>query len=164
MILMACRVIVSFAFDILTSAGATHSTLWLNLGWAIVLIPALYYGTNHGGIRGTALSHAVVGLVVAVPLATILLERVGVRLSGVFRRLIRPGLAAVLCAGVCAALAFTMSAAPWLELLVAGGVALAVYVVAAAPPKLRADLVVRVANLRRSRPPASAAGGAHRAG
>jgi PST family polysaccharide transporter len=59
MILMAGRVLVSFTFDILTSTGATRFTLWLNLGWAVVLIPAMYFGTSHSGIRGTAISHAV---------------------------------------------------------------------------------------------------------
>ena len=139
MILMAARVLVSFAFDILTSAGRTRATLWLNLGWAVVLIPALYFGTNHDGIRGTAMSHALVGMLIAVPLAVVLLERAGIRLSGIPRALARPGVAAVLCAGVCLAVVASLHAAPWLELLAAGGAGLAAYGAVAVPAKIRSD-------------------------
>jgi O-antigen/teichoic acid export membrane protein len=137
MILMAGRVLVSFTFDILTSAGATRSTLWLNLIWAMVLIPALYFGTSHGGIRGTAMSHAVVAMLIAVPLAVLMLERAGIRLSGLVPELVRPAIAAVLCTGACLAATMAVGDAPWLELLVAGGAGVAVYASVAPPPQMR---------------------------
>jgi PST family polysaccharide transporter len=60
---------MSVAIDVLIGAGATRTSFWVNLGWAAVLLPALMIGTRLGGIRGTAVAHAVVGLVVALPLA-----------------------------------------------------------------------------------------------
>ncbi len=152
MFLMAARVLVSFAFDILTSAGRTRSTLWLNLGWAVVLIPALYFGTNHGGIRGTAISHALVGMFIAVPLAVVLLERAGISLSGIPRTLVRPGVAAILCAGVCLAVVATLHAAPWLELFAAGGAGLVAYVAVAVPSKIRTTIWASVTGRKRSPP------------
>jgi O-antigen/teichoic acid export membrane protein len=152
MILMAARVLVSFGFDILTSTGRTRATLWLNLGWAAVLIPALYVGTNHGGIRGTAISHAVVGILIAVPLAVVLLERSGVSLSGIPRVLVRPGIAAAMCAGVCLAVALSLNTGPWLELFTAGGAGLVAYVVVVAPSTLWADVWTKVAYRNRARP------------
>lgn len=152
MILMAVRVLVSLAFDILTSAGRTRATLWLNLGWAIVLIPALYYGTNHDGARGTAISHAVVGLLIALPLAIVLLARSGIRLGGIPAVLQRPVLAALLCAGLCAAVALTLHLRPWLELVLAGGLGLLGYVAVAAPPAVRHEARTRIAYRNGSRP------------
>ena len=153
MILMACRVLIGFIFDILTSAGATRSTLVLNAVWAVFLIPALYYGTNHWGIRGTAMSHAIVGVVVALPFAIWLLARIGVQLRGILPRLRRIFFGAVLCAGVCLGLLALLNAGPWIETFVAGGVAALVYLLVAVP----AD--ARRAVLDRFRRP----GGAHRA-
>jgi hypothetical protein len=40
-VLTVVRMLTSFALDILTGAGATRATFWLNLGWALALIPAL---------------------------------------------------------------------------------------------------------------------------
>ena len=148
MILMAGRVFVSFTFDILTSAGATRSTLWLNLGWAVVLLPALYFGTSHGGIRGTAMSHALVAMLIALPLGVLMLERAGVSLSGIVPELARPAIAAVLCAGVCFAATMVVGDAPWLELFVAGGAGLAVYVAVGLPPQMRQRIL---RSLRRSK-------------
>ena len=38
-VVMIARMLTALAFDILTSLGVTHATVWLNLGWAAVLIP-----------------------------------------------------------------------------------------------------------------------------
>jgi O-antigen/teichoic acid export membrane protein len=137
MILMACRVLISFIFDILTSAGVTRSTLWLNAVWAVFLIPALYYGTSHGGIRGTAMSHAIVGLVIALPLAIWLLEKAGVSLHGMLSRLKRIFFAAALCAAVCLGLVALLDAGPWVETFVAGGAGALVYLLVAVPADAR---------------------------
>ncbi len=144
MILMACRVLVSFAFDILTSAGATRSTLWLNLGWAIILIPALYFGTNHDGIRGTAISHAIVGTLVALPAAIFLLERVRVRVREVLPDLVRPAIAGILSAAVCIAGVLACRGSQPLQLMVAGFAGFATYVLVVAPPQLRSSLMSRL--------------------
>jgi O-antigen/teichoic acid export membrane protein len=149
MILMAGRVLVSFTFDILTAVGAPRSTLWLNMGWAVVLIPALYFGTIHGGIRGTAMSHAVVAMLIAVPLAILMLHRVGVRLSGLVPQLIRPAIAAVLCTAACLPATMILGGGPWLELLVAGGAGLVVYVAVAMPPQMRRQILTFASGRKR---------------
>src|SRR2546430_2082464 len=78
------------SFDILTSLGATRSTVWLNLGWAVTLVPALMIGTHLNGIRGAAIAHAIIAVLVAVPLAVLVLHRGGVHLRPVAPALIRP--------------------------------------------------------------------------
>lgn len=128
MILMAGRVLAAFAVDILTSVGATRATFWLNAGWAVVLIPALILATHLDGIRGTAIGHALVATLVALPLSAALLARHGVRLRPVLRAVVRPllavGVAGLVCAGVAAALPGPAA----VPLLVAGAVGLLVYV------------------------------------
>ena len=53
-VVMIARMLSALAFDILTSLGKTHATLWLNLGWAAVLIPVAHRGGTprwHPGCR-----------------------------------------------------------------------------------------------------------------
>ena len=45
-VVMIARMLTALAFDILTSLGVTHATVWLNLGWAAVLIPSLIVGVH----------------------------------------------------------------------------------------------------------------------
>ncbi|RFU38215.1 lipopolysaccharide biosynthesis protein, partial [Actinomadura logoneensis] len=68
-ILMAVRMITSLTFDVLTAAGRTRATMWLNLAWVVVLVPALVAGVRADGIRGVGAAHALVGAAVALPLA-----------------------------------------------------------------------------------------------
>ena len=51
MILTVVRMLTAFGFDILAGAGAWKSALWVNLGWLVALIPALWIGTHRGGIQ-----------------------------------------------------------------------------------------------------------------
>jgi PST family polysaccharide transporter len=68
-ILMVVRMLISLAFDILTGLGCTRHTVWLNAGWAVALVPALWIGSHLDGIRGASIGHGVVALFVALPLA-----------------------------------------------------------------------------------------------
>jgi len=133
MILMAARVLISFAFDILTSAGATRATFWLNLSWAIVLIPTLIVSTHLGGIRGTAIGHAAVAMLVAVPLAVVLLYRVGVRLAPAVTALRRLLVAGALAAAVCLLVLQVVPDAPGVQLVAAGGAGLLAYLAVVVP-------------------------------
>ncbi|HEY6594998.1 MAG TPA: oligosaccharide flippase family protein [Asanoa sp.] len=121
MILTIVRVLTSFALDILMGAGATRSTLWVNLGWAVALIPALIFATHEFGIRGTAVAHAVVGILVAAPVTIFTLHRVGVRLGPIVPALIRPLLAG-LAAGAAALLVSQMAGPHDAVRLIAGGI------------------------------------------
>jgi len=131
-LLGAVRMLTQLAVDVLTSAGATRATLWLNLGWAAALVPALVIGIRLDGIRGAAIAHALVGLLVAVPLAVGALRHIGVRLGPVVPTLVRPVLAGVLSASVCMLVA-ELTSSSFLELLAAGSAGLLAYVVAVVP-------------------------------
>ncbi len=138
MILTVVRVLTSFAMDILMGAGATRSTLWVNLGWAVAVIPALIFATSRDGIRGAAIAHAVVGLLVAVPVTVIALHRVGVRLGPVLPALARPLLAGMVAAGVALATAHATGPYAIVQLAVGGTAGLLVYgALAVAPATLR---------------------------
>ena len=65
--LTLARMVTGLSMDALMGAGATRATLALNAGWAAVLIPALWWATHAGGIRGAAVAQTSVGLLVAVP-------------------------------------------------------------------------------------------------
>ena len=75
---MVARMLTALVFDIQTGLGNTKVTVGLNLVWLVALLPALWIGAHHGGIRGAAIGHAIVALVVAIPLAGWLLHRAGV--------------------------------------------------------------------------------------
>jgi hypothetical protein len=64
------------------------------------VIPALWIGVQLDGIRGAAIAHAIVGMLVALPLSVLALARIGVRLGPIVPALARPTLAGVLSAGV----------------------------------------------------------------
>ena len=152
-VLAVVRLLHWFAIDILTSVGATRSALWINVGWAIVLIPALVWGTSIDGIRGTAIAHATVGVLVALPLTVMLLRRSGVHLAGVLPALARPFVAAAGTATVGVVLVSVLHLPPLLECAVGGIAGLAVYVVIAVP---RRDMRVAIGQIR-SRMPSIAA-------
>ncbi len=141
MVLTIVRVLTSFALDILMGAGATRWTLWVNLTWAVALVPALVVATHLGGIRGTAIGHAVVGVVVTIPLTLVALHRVGVRLGPIAPRLARPLLGGGLAAVVALVLARLSAPRPLVQLCVAGVAGLLAYVLVAVPPqRLRRSL------------------------
>jgi O-antigen/teichoic acid export membrane protein len=127
------RMVTGLSMDALMGAGATRATLWLNLGWATVLIPTLWWATELGGIRGAAVAQTGVGVVVAVPLAAVALRRANVALAPVAAALVRPLLAAVLVAAVATLVARFTGPHAFVQLAVAGIVGVLVYVPAAIP-------------------------------
>jgi PST family polysaccharide transporter len=133
MILMVVRMLTGLAMDILMSTGKTHWTLLFNIGWVVALVPALWYGARVDGARGAAIAQAVVGVVVALPLAAISLHRSGVRVAPILPRLARPLLAGGVCAVVTIGLHEVVGSQALVQLVVAGSIGLAVYVVVAVP-------------------------------
>jgi O-antigen/teichoic acid export membrane protein len=127
------RMVTGLSMDALMGAGATRATLWLNLGWAAVLIPTLWWATELDGIRGAAIAQTGVGVLVAVPLAAVALRRAKVALAPVAAALVRPLLAAVLAAAVAIPVARFAGPYPLVELAVGGTVGLLVYLPAAIP-------------------------------
>jgi O-antigen/teichoic acid export membrane protein len=148
------RMVTGLCVDALMGAGATRATLWLNLGWAAVLFPALWLATQHGGIRGAAIAQTGVGFVVAIPLAAIALHRSNVRLGPVAAAMVRPILAAVLTGVATAVVIRFVGPIEFFQLAIGGIVGLAIYIPAAVP---RAQLREWIQLIRRRRQPAPAA-------
>lgn len=137
-IVMVVRTFMSLTFDILTSMGLTRATAWLNLGWATALIPALIVGTRADGIRGAAIAHAVVAVMVAMPLAVLALRRGGVRLGPVAPAVVRLIVVCALAGVIMWLLAGLVGDTPITVLTVAGGAGVLVYVLLVVPrAKLR---------------------------
>jgi PST family polysaccharide transporter len=136
-VLGVVRMLTQLALDILAGAGATRAALWLNLGWAIVLVPALVIGTQMDGIRGTAIAHALVATLVALPLALAALRRVGVHLRPIAITLVRPLLATAVGAANCAIVAHLTTGSDFLQLVAAGSVGLITYIVIVVPSEQR---------------------------
>jgi O-antigen/teichoic acid export membrane protein len=131
--LTLARMLTGLAVDALMGAGATKATLWLNVGWAGVLIPALWWATTVDGIRGAAIAQTGVGILVAIPLAGWALRRSNVELAPVAAKLVRPVLAAALAAVVATLVAQVTGPYAVVQLLVAGGAGVVVYAFTAIP-------------------------------
>jgi PST family polysaccharide transporter len=147
-VLMVVRMLTSLAFDILTSVGATRSTVVLNAGWAVALIPALWFGTHLDSIRGAAIAHGIVALVVALPLAVGALHRAGVPLLPVLPALIRPAIGAVACAAVTMLVVRVVDGGVFLHLFVPGLAGLLVFVLTVVPLDQVRQLRTRLARAR----------------
>ncbi|MBV9161029.1 MAG: hypothetical protein JO309_12945 [Pseudonocardiales bacterium] len=117
----------------MASAGATWPAFWLNLGWALAVVPALIVGTRLDGMRGTAIAHAGVAVLVAIPLAMWALHRSRVRLAPIGPALLRPLLAGGLAAATCLAVAGMAGTSPFVKLATAGLASLLVYAAVALP-------------------------------
>ncbi|MFG1705598.1 oligosaccharide flippase family protein [Nonomuraea sp. M3C6] len=143
-LVMVIRMLLSLALDILSAQGDTRATVWMNLGYGAALVPALIVGTHLQGIRGAALGQVAASLFVALPVAAYFLHRAGVRLAPVLPTLVRPLLAGLAAAGVTALVDRVVDGNALLQLALAGGAGLIVYVLLAVP---LAQL--RLAQLRR---------------
>jgi PST family polysaccharide transporter len=129
---MVARMLTALVFDVQTGLGNTRVSVWLNLTWLVALLPALWVGAHAGGMRGAAGAHAVVAVVVAIPLSGWMLHRSGIDMRPVLRRAVRPVLAAMVAGATMALLARPLSA-PLAQLVVAGGLGTVVYVLIAMP-------------------------------
>jgi PST family polysaccharide transporter len=136
-VLGVVRMVTQLVIDILTGSGATRSALWLNLGWAIALVPALLIGTRADGIRGAAIAHTLVATLVALPLAMAALRRIGVHLRPITVTLVRPAFAAAAGAAACAIVAHLTTGSDFLQLVAAGSVGLLTYILLVLPPEQR---------------------------
>ena len=132
-VLMVVRMLTSLAFDILTSLGFTKSTVWLNAGWAIALVPALWIGTHLDGIRGAAIAHGLVAVFIALPLALLALRLAGVSLLPIVPALVRPTIAAALAAVVILMIKAVVHGNSFVELVSAGGAGLIAYILVVVP-------------------------------
>jgi O-antigen/teichoic acid export membrane protein len=137
-VLMVVRMLTSLAFDILTGLGSTRYTVWLNAGWAVALVPALWTGAHLDGIRGAAIAHGVVAVLVALPLAVLALRFAGVNLVPTLPALVRPTIGAAIAAAVIVLIDAVVNGNSFVQLSLAGGAGLIVYILVVVPlEKLR---------------------------
>jgi O-antigen/teichoic acid export membrane protein len=127
------RMVTSLAIDALMGAGRTRATLWIYLGWSIALIPALWWATEAGGIKGAAIAQTGIGLLVAIPLTAIALQRANVALRPLGPPLVRPLLATVLAAAVAVLVSRVTGPYSIVQLAVAGLAGLLVYIALVVP-------------------------------
>lgn len=130
MVMAVVRLVAGLALDVLMGSGATRASLWVNVGWAIGLVPALIVGTLLDGIRGAALGHVAAGLLVAIPLSGMALHRAGVHLAPIGPAVARPLIAAALAGGAALVAARAVGDSAFLQLAAGGTTGLVVYLLA----------------------------------
>jgi PST family polysaccharide transporter len=146
MLFTMVTMLTMFALDILAGAGATRPSLWVYLCWAVAVVPALWLGTQWRGTVGAATAHVVVGVLVALPVTGLALQRAGVRLRPVVRRVVRPLLAGALTTAVCLLVAQIPGPA-LVQITVTGLFGLAVFVATGVAPDDRRLMLDRLAPL-----------------
>lgn len=146
--LMVVRMLTAFAIDILASVGSTKATTWLNAGWAVALLPALWIGTHLDGIRGAAIAHSIVAVAVALPLSVLAVRLAGVSLLPALPKLIRPLIAAIVSAAVILLVQRIVGNSAAVQLVVAGGAGILAYVLLVTTRDQARQLRTRVTRVR----------------
>ncbi|MPY92771.1 MAG: oligosaccharide flippase family protein [Acidimicrobiia bacterium] len=145
-VLAGARVATGLVVDVLLSQGRSGAIVRLQVLWLLAAVPALIAGAQLGGLTGVAAAHALVGLVLALPLHFVAVRHLGVNSPALRRALVRP-LAAAAAALAVGATAASIVHGPWLEAAAAGTALTATYVVGAIrPSRLRAAFTLRGAN------------------
>jgi O-antigen/teichoic acid export membrane protein len=102
--LSAIRVATELAYDLLVAVGWTKRILTIQGCWVIGLVPTMILGAHLDGIRGVAVAHVVVALVVAVPLNVLAIHQLGVPVRSMTRAAVPALLASALVAAIIAGL------------------------------------------------------------
>ncbi len=140
------RIFFELAYDFLVIKGDSRWILYVQLGWLVVLVPALLVGAHVGGLRGVAVAQAVVAVLVVLPAYALLLRRVGLQLKSLARA-VWPAAAIALLVGVIAWIIAAQISSAFVACLLCGLVcALGIGVLLAGNRRLLA----RVSALRRS--------------
>jgi PST family polysaccharide transporter len=128
----AARVFIELGYDFLVARGHSRTTMVLQGGWLVGLLPALLVGAHLGGIGGAAAGHAIVSAGVVLPAFAIAVIRTGVPARALLGSLVRPAVGTVLLAGVVLAVR-ALTTPSWTQLILAGVVGLAAYLPVVAP-------------------------------
>jgi len=132
-LLTLVRMVNNLAMDALMGAGATRANLWVNLWWALALIPALWWATHEWGIRGAAAAQTIVGFLVVIPLSAVALRRVGIAMRPIAVALVRPLLAAAVAGLLALVVAHFTGPYPLVQLAAAGTAGVLAYLPLAVP-------------------------------
>ena len=121
------RVFSELFSNILVALGNTRSILVVQLGWLLLLIPAMFLGVEWRGIVGAGLAHVVVISLWVIPTYLWLFHRiVGARPAELGRAVLPPLLAAGAAGLVAWGVSRSVSGA-WIRLLLGGVAGLGVY-------------------------------------
>ncbi|PZG42435.1 polysaccharide biosynthesis protein [Spongiactinospora gelatinilytica] len=142
-IVMTVRMLSALVTDILAALGSTKATMWLNLSWVGMLVPALLIGGRLDGIRGAAIAHACVAVLYALPVMVLVMHRAGVRLPPVALGLLRPLLGGAVAAVVMTLLAGVVGESPFVQLCVAGGGGLLAFALVVVPRAVMVSMAVK---------------------
>lgn len=140
-VLGLARVLTDLLYDFLVAAGRSRTTMALQGLWVAALVPALTIGAHVDGIRGLALAHALVAVVVMGPAYAVAVARTGVCVSEWLRPLGRPLLGGAVLVAVVVATRVLIEPGFW-QLTVGCALGLAVYLPVVAPMRelVRGDL------------------------
>jgi PST family polysaccharide transporter len=125
-ILAFVRVASELAYDFLVALGRSGTTLWLQTGWLCSLGVALPLGASLDGIRGVALAHGVVALLVMLPAYGVALARTGVPIVALMSRMARPAIGCGLLVIVVMAVRLVTESSP-IRLFLGGVLGIAAY-------------------------------------
>lgn len=99
-IVAGARILFELAYDFLVIKGETRWILFVQLGWLVVLVPALILGARLGGLPGVAVSQALVAIMVVLPAYALLLRRAGLSLRTLVRQTWLAALVAAAVGGI----------------------------------------------------------------
>ena len=114
------RVLGELAWDALIANGRTRRVLAVQGAWTLILAPALIVGVQLDGIRGAAIAHTAVALVVVIPAFALALRRMGATPGALARRVIRPVTSALVIGGGAWGAATWISGPAWLVVVIVG--------------------------------------------
>lgn len=137
MVLAVARVLGELAYDFFVALGRSRTNLAIQAVWFAALLVALPLGVRLGGIQGVAIGHAIIALVVILPVTGIALRRAGVSLRAIAAQLGRP-LAGAWLAAAAGVVVATSVGDSLIELLVGGAVVSLIYAACVYP--MRATL------------------------
>ncbi len=125
-LLGAVRVALELGYDYLASAGRSRAILVIHVVWLGALVPLLAVGAKLDGIRGVAVAHVIVGVLIITPAYLVAFKPYGVRASALGARLLRPFLGGVLMVAVVLAVR-NMIDGEVLQILVGGSLSCLAY-------------------------------------
>ncbi|HEX4702838.1 MAG TPA: lipopolysaccharide biosynthesis protein, partial [Pseudonocardiaceae bacterium] len=119
-VLGAVRVAAELGYDYLVALGHGRRTMWLQAGWFAALAVFLPIGATQDGIRGVAMAHAAVAVLLVLPAFVIAVRATGVPVTVLGRAVVRPVLGCAVL--VVVVLAVRWQTPPSLVRLLLGGV------------------------------------------
>ncbi|MFZ4515961.1 MAG: lipopolysaccharide biosynthesis protein [Acidimicrobiia bacterium] len=129
------RVLTELGWDALIATGRTPRVLLLQAGWTLTLIPTLIVGTRMDGIRGAAIAHAGIAMLIVVPAFAWAMHRLGAHIIALLRRTLRPVATAVVIGGATYLAAHHLALRPVAVVLIVAPVSTLVFAAVVVRPR-----------------------------